>query len=214
MNMGSNDFMNRNDFNEADLRMQAILYLLDDPSLNAVEFEARLADDDGRLSEILAEAVVELEGLRAAQQVIASRSGSPAVVQTVSPTHVPTPANWTWITALAAGIALAAFIGFRSMRPTPDTPDDLVAGVDDATFNMTEPSDLHLEPFVVHSMISEWAHLQVQGNSERPAFVGSIPESELAWSQTSEVIADREVPDWLVLAASVGDVETTESDLN
>ncbi len=210
-NPGESVFMNQADFNEAELRLQAHLYLLDDPILDAADFEARLSED-GRLGEILAEAVNELEAIRTAHQIIASQSsatrltGSPSI-------RTPVSSNWTWPAALAAGIVIAAFIGFRSIKPDIDIDDGLLAVGD--TASSVEPIDVALEPMVVHSMISEWADMQINALGEPPALIGSLPDSELAWLKTSDELVDREVPDWLVLAASVGgDIETAESDLN
>jgi hypothetical protein len=216
--------MNNPSNTAADLRLQAFLYLLNDPALDAVDFEARLEEGDEALAEVLSEAVEELEAIRAAQWIVSikdsnrmvrpashDRTTAESTHRTELPTREGSRSGVAWMVAIAAGIAIAVFVG-RSPRFSHKPPSNEIAVADPDSLDVSDLSESGL----VHSTISAWTQFQADSGGDTVGSRLVAPEYDLAKLSNDDELWNRDVPEWLVLAASAGGdtLLPSESDVN
>jgi hypothetical protein len=188
--------MENNSIAEQDkLSSDALLYVLNDPSLDRDAFEVQLADDMV-LGEMVSEAarwVFDIKSLGA----ISCQTGkvsvaSPVSAEAASPSVCP---SWIWICALAASIAMVAGVSWR--------------------FGRIGSNDQKLTANVVNA----WADLQSEMGDSNDPYLDSrskavfVPETELMLEE-NEVAHDSDLPTWLVAAtvamAPVQDAEVIQ----
>jgi len=156
-----------------------MLYLLDDPSLDRSAFELQLVDDS-ELGEIVAESVSRLQAMRAMKPADWPRISPPE--KSMLPVRLPTSANttrldWRLCLALAATLLLAPWVNWSALRvPLEKAPQIAMVW-----------SDLRAE---------EASHMQRQ-----PPFT---EDAEVDLGSTRDAFEESELPDWMVLVASVG----------
>ena len=167
------------DSDESQMHLEAMLYLLDDPTLDRNAFEARLLNDP-QLSEILADSVDAFHGLRSSRFA----STSVSVIQVPRrPSIELIRRQRLFFPALAASLLLACFVGWRAI--------DLIQ-----TANSNSASSVSLG-----SVVLAWGDLQLE--SEDAVSIQETIDGDLASSPNdSDSLAETEVPDWLVLAAA------------
>ena len=162
--------------NMTDEHCEAMLYLLNDPTLDCSAFEARLADDP-RLGEILAQAVSTFESLRAVS------FESEAVAQVSSQGNVsrgvPHYRTWQFASVLAASLLIAAFLGWQTL------------------FSIRSGSNENRSSHIVLA----WGDLQIDALNTQGARETGDSEIENSVA-TIDLFGENDVPEWLVIAAT------------
>lgn len=166
--------------NMTDEHCQAMLYLLEDPSLDRVAFEARLADDP-QLGEILAQAVTTFLSLRAVSfesEAVARNSSQVSASGSVA-RGVPQYRSWQFVSVLAASLLIAVFLGWQTL------------------FSIRSGSNENGSSRVVLA----WGDLQIDALDIQGAH--ETVDSEMEYSLTrNELFVENDVPEWLVMAAT------------
>lgn len=167
------------DSDESQMRLEAMLYLLDDPAIDRNAFEARLLSDP-KLSEILSDSVEVFHGLRSSNFASASET---VMQEPRRPSIESIRHQRLFFLALAASLLLACFVGWRAIG--------LIQ-----TANSNSASSVSLG-----SVVLAWGDLQLESDdavSIQEAIDGDLASS----SNATDSLAETEVPDWLVLAAT------------
>ncbi len=159
--------------NESQMHLDAMLYLLDDPALNRVAFEARLANDS-QLAEILSETVSVFQSL----QSVEFESEKQVVVQ-VAHASVSSYRKWQSILVIAASLLIFGFIGWQSIQSIRN----------------------HSSKIALNNVVWAWGELQTDNSdSQLSRDIGESDfENTIAMLEPS---SDIDVPEWLVLATA------------
>ena len=186
----------KSQFDESQLHLDAMLYVLDDPTLDRAAFEARL-EGDCRLAEILAEAVAMFELTRE----ISWRENSSSAPSTTDPHNASLPesslpesslpessryesSRYDWRSVAAFFVLAASFlisvVGWNTFKREPPG----VASLDD-----------------LDNVVLAWGELQSELADYQPIRnAGEYdPETTLAFL---DAVDEDGVPEWLVLATS------------
>ena len=178
------------------LHLDAMLYLLEDPSLDRDVFEARL-ENDSQLAEILSESVTTFQSLESLKSV---KSFTHHPVQ-----HIPAPCNhrtnqhntyssWNLATSIAASIGFSGLLSWMIFKTNRIQPVELAS--------------LPQNSVALRNVVSAWSDLQL--DSESTLGTNGDPlndslndpnysEEELALV-TQEPFSQKDVPEWLVMA--------------
>lgn len=159
--------------NMTDEHCEAMLYLLLDPSLDRLAFEARLADDP-QLGEILAQAVTTFQWLRAVsfESEVVAQVSAPGSVSRGVPQYSP----WQFASVLAASLLIAVFLGWQTL------------------FSIRSGSNENGSSRIVLA----WGDLQFDALDTRETGDNEM-ENGLTMNDLYRV---NDVPEWLVLAAT------------
>lgn len=155
--------------------LEAMLYVLNDPFLDRDEYEQRLASDP-LLGESVAEAVGLLQDIKAVSVSHNKPVVTVAVSSSASAQRTPV-AFWQWSIAIAASIAMIAYVGWQFF-----------------VFERNNHNQLA-------SVVNAWSDLhQLDGlDNFEDAKLRSVGfESELMLE--AEEVLDEDVPDWLISA--------------
>jgi len=175
------------------LHLDAMLYLLEDPSLDRDAFEARL-ENDSQLAEILAESVITFQSLESL------KSFTHHPVQ-----HIPAPCNhrtnrhnrhpsWNLATSIAASIGFIGLLSWMVFETNRIQPVELASAPQNAT--------------ALKSIVSAWSDLRLDSESTLGSRVDPLDDSfdnpnyseeELALV-IHEPFSQKDVPEWLVMA--------------
>ncbi len=185
--------------NESELHLEAMLYLLNDPTLDRVSFELRLSED-ARLGEILADAVTVYQSLKSID--LESLNDSNLLVpSSVTPASAINPsAGRLWLTlgTVAASFLLIGFLGWQSIYPNSLRS---VSMRNSANANVQISDAIVDSDFVsMSSLLSAWGELRTGDRDEHLRSL-SCAESECLIAM-SEPFSESDVPEWLVLATS------------
>jgi hypothetical protein len=200
--------------NESQRHFEAMLYVLEDPSLDRAAFEARLLDDD-RLCEILAEAV-ELYQL-------ARRSNDDAFVPvyldtasmrtyTDRPTrsigYEVTSSSWLGLAVLAGSILMVGYLGWKSFEvfsPTSNSVDSEIAMVNQRPPRTPASADSF------NKVVWAWGEVGTGHHEELLTQCIGQFDSEVALA-SSDLVGESDVPEWLVMATKAIPQEEDEID--
>ncbi len=159
--------------NESQLHLDAMLYLLDDPALDRVAFEARLADDT-QLAEILAEAVTVFQSLQTVDFVPENQ-----VVARTAHASVYSYRKWQSIAVIAASLLILGFIGWQTIHSMRSQSKEIA----------------------LNSVVWAWGELQTDNSDSQLS--RDIGESDFENTIVMlEPSSDIDVPEWLVLATA------------
>ncbi len=173
---------------ESELHLEAMLYVLEDPSLDREAFEARLAEDV-RLAEILSEAVETLHSMRPSM----GDSTAPSYfeipsVRTFSDSPVRSnisgsiPSSWLGLASLAASILLVGFLGWKSFQAlSPETTTGDVESFKNVAW--------------------AWGEIGTGHHDEPSTQYVSFVDDQVALA-ACESICESDVPEWLVMATA------------
>ncbi len=175
------------DSNESQMHLEAMLYLLEDPALDRIAFEARLVED-ARLNEVLANAVDTFLRLQSAE----FESFPVGIVDVDRRVSSDSGAHrWLFFPALAASLFLACFVCWQAfvwMQAISSNNASLASSMS------------------VNSVVLAWGDLQTDRDDS--GLVQEASSSDLNASLSfADSFVEADVPDWLVLAA----VETTDN---
>ena len=162
--------------NMTDEHCEAMLYLLEDPALDRLTFEARLADDP-QLGEILAQAVTTFQSLRAVSfesEAVAQISASGIVSR-----GVPQYRSWQFASVLAASLLIAVFLGWQTL------------------FSIRSGSNENGSSRIVLA----WGDLQFDALDIQGVRETGDSEMETSLAMT-DLFVENDVPEWLVMAAT------------
>jgi len=184
-----------NTSDNSNLHLEAMLYLLEDPSLDRDAFEVRL-ENDSQLAEILSESVTTFQSLESL------KSFTQHPVQ-----HIPAPCNhrtnhhnrhpsWSLATSIAASIGFVGFLSWMIFKTNRIQPIELAS--------------LPQNSVALRNVVSAWSDLQL--DSESTLGTNGDPlndslndptysEEELALV-TQEPFSQKDVPEWLVMATA------------
>jgi len=188
---------------ESELHLEAMLYVLEDPSLDREAFEARLADD-ARLAEILTEAVEMLHSIRPrnGDSIMPVSFDIPSIrtfADSPSRSEISgsMPSSWLGLASLAASILLVGFLGwksFQAMSPSieRDTDGSSVNGSVSKTAGDTES---------FKNVVWAWGEVGTGHHDESLTQFVSFVDNELALA-ACESVCESDVPEWLVMATA------------
>ncbi len=159
--------------NESQMHLDAMLYLLDDPALNRVAFEARLANDS-QLAEILSEAVSVFQSM----QTVAFESEKQVMARTVQ-ASVYSYIKWQSIPAIAASLLIIVFLGWQTIHSMRSQSKEIA----------------------LNSVVWAWGELQTDNADSQPSRDVSESDFENTFAML-EPTSDIDVPEWLVLATA------------
>ena len=162
--------------NVTDDHCEAMLYLLEDPSLNRVAFEARLANDP-QLGEILAQTVTTFRSLRAFsfESEVVAQTTAPGIVSR----GVPLYRLWQFASVLAASLLIAVFLGWQTFSSIRSGSNEIGSS----------------------RIVLAWGDLQFDALDTQGA--RETGDSEMEKSLTmNDLFGENDVPEWLVMAAS------------
>ena len=187
---------------ESELHLEAMLYVLDDPSMDRTAFEERLIDDV-RLGEILAEAVSMFQTLRSMDanfetflSLPRSNENTLDGVSTVKTRHVAwSSSRWLRLTSLAATIVLVGFMGWKSFQAM--TPGQ---GRDDAD-RWTNGSRSLSDSTSMNKVVWAWGEVQTGSRDDSTMHHANFADSDVALA-SCDTLCNNDVPEWLVLATA------------
>ncbi len=159
--------------NESQMHLDAMLYLLDDPALDRVAFEARLANDS-QLAEILAEAVTVFQSLQTVDFVPENQ-----VVARTAHASVYSYRKWQSIPVIAASLLILGFIGWQTIQSIRT----------------------HSNEIALNSVVWAWGELQTDYSDSQPSRDVGDSDFENTFAML-EPTSDIDVPEWLVLATA------------
>jgi len=191
------------------LHLDAMLYLLEDPSLDRDAFEARL-ENDSQLAEILSESVTTFQSLESFESLKSVKSFTHHPVQ-----HIPAPCNhrtnrhnrhpsWNLATSIAASIGFIGLLSWMIFETNRIQSVELASSPQNSV--------------ALRNVVSAWSDLQLDSDSAlgtkgyplNDSLNDSLndpnySEEELALV-THEPFSQKDVPEWLVMAtaASLG----------
>ena len=168
-----NEYEIKPEDNESKLHSDAMLYLLDDPSLDRKAFEIQLAEDAG-LAEILAETVAVYHSLRRVQ----TWQPLPVLkdVMIVSLRSSPNPVVWRWFAVVAATLLITGFLGRNSLNSIRSGADEVALA---------------------------WGEMKFESPDSSAMRDASESEFDAALSLSAmDSLAVGDVPEWLVLATA------------
>lgn len=210
--------------NESKLFLEAMLYLLDDPALDRVDFESRLADDV-RLCEILAESVsihqaLQLQALQlidvnrqpeidlpalSSQRVVDATRASTASHSNSSTSNFTISHRFALsLATIAASLLLVSYIGWQALKSTNGLPFQIAKFENKrqaSTVIASESAASNSEASELRSVLLAWGEVKDSDQSEFLIRFTNFSDLEYA-SSTHESTEDRDVPEWLVLAAA------------
>jgi hypothetical protein len=177
------------DSNESQMHLEAMLYLLEDPTLDRHAFETRLLEEP-QLCEILANSVDAFLRLQSAKF-------ESFPVRVVPETRQAAPDSgsfrWLFLPVIAASLFLACFVSWQAFVLTQANSSNHAPSVSSA-------SSLSLNKIVL-----AWGDLQT--DRDNAGLVQETNNSDLdSFLSLADSFAEAEVPDWLVQAAA----ETTD----
>ena len=169
------------------LHLDAMLYLLKDPSLDRDAFEARL-ENDSQLAEILSESVTTFRSLES----LKSFTHHPVQHIPASCNHHNRHLSWNLATSIAASIGFIGLLSWMVFETNRIQPIELASSPQNAT--------------TLKSIVSAWSDLQLESESISGSNTDSInsptySEEELTLT-TQEPFSQKDVPEWLVMATA------------
>ena len=205
--------------NESKLFLEAMLYLLDDPALDRVDFESRLADDV-RLCEILAESVsihqalqlidvnrqpeIDLPALSSQRVVDATRASTASHSNSFTSNFTISHRFALSLATIAASLLLVSYIGWQALKSTNGLPFQIAKFENKrqaSTVIASESAASNSEASELRSVLLAWGEVKDSDQSEFLIRFTNFSDLEYA-SSTHESTEDRDVPEWLVLAAA------------
>ena len=167
--------------NNADMHMEAMLYLLDDPALDREAFAARLANDS-QLAEILAETVSVFQSLQSVQ----FNSQSQFVVASAH-SAVYSNCRWQSIPVIAASLLLVGFLGWQTLVSNRSRQSEIASS--------------SLENVSLNGVVWAWGELRAdEPEAQLHRDVGDF-EYDHSLAMLDPFI-ERDVPEWLVMATT------------
>ncbi len=177
----------KTEIDESQLHLDAMLYVLEDPTLDRRAFEARL-EDNSQLAEILADAVAFCLLTSNVTWDQHSTLLQPAIAPTALITYPVL--GWRWVgtlSTLAASFLIVVFLCWQAFQhKNPGSPE----------FAYTNAETVSLNNVVLAWGDMQSEHSPFQSGRELVDFES---ESSLA---ILDSVGERDVPEWLVLATS------------
>ena len=168
-----------NNSNESQLHLEAMLYLLEDPTVDREVFEARLANNP-QLAEILAQSVTVFQSLESikfdSQAIVPVAQGSGEIYR-----------SWISLATIAASLTVMGYLRWQTLH-------SIRSGSTEITASSTENGSLS-------NVVWAWGELKADDpESQLPRDVGD-GEFENALAMM-DPFTERDVPEWLVLATT------------
>jgi len=174
------------------LHLDAMLYLLEDPSLDRDAFEARL-ENDSQLAEILAESVTTFKSLKSLTHHSVQHISATCNHRTKRHNRHP---SWSLATSIAASIGFIGLLSWMVFETNRIQPIELAS--------------LPQNSVALRNVVCAWSDLQLDSESTLGSSGDSLNDSlngptyseeELALV-THEPFSQKDVPEWLVMATA------------
>jgi hypothetical protein len=186
---------------ESQLRLNAMLYVLEDSNLDREAFENQLVENV-RLAEILADTVLMYQGLHSiregmlGQDLVGAQAASSKSVARAGQSLAVFP-SWVAVASLAASLLLVGFLGWKSFESLSNAlrsrQPGALASVEALSSNANSAS--------LQTLLQAWGELRT--SHEEDALVQHVCFIDREIPGTaSELLNDDDVPEWLVLATA------------
>lgn len=204
--------------NHSELYLNAILYVLEDPSLDRNAFEEMLAKDNGQLAELLSSAVNDLEVLSNYKSRLFDQNENANQSVVLATTSSDVSSKVVWYTSVIASCFAMALIGWQFIFFKPQSSPTIATNTNQSPAFET---DFSLDPFDAldvssqSSMVQAWT--EFRGVEERNVSTASdalVDGPDCILCSHRDATAERELPDWLVHGASALALDAIESNVN
>ncbi len=195
--------MNYSEQDKSQLHFEAMLYVLEDPSLDRAAFEARLLDDDG-LGEILVEAVQLFHSMRQSEDDraapiyldVSSARTDKGCSSRATGAEVNS-AGWLGLAAFAASILVVGFLGWKSMQVF--LPSSVKLDNDYAATSPIVPQVFGNAEASLKQVVRAWGEVGTGHHEELLTQYVNLTDFEIALASCDSV-CESDVPEWLVMA--------------